>query len=78
MVEFYQSRMETDTLKMIKDQVLSKDNYQSQTEYSSKSLDLPVVSHMSYVLTVDIKALALTQTISHVTAKMLVAVTKSD
>ena len=60
--EFYQSRMEMDTLKMLREAYLGSSEQLMQSSFSSMSLDLPVVSQMSYVLTIDVKALALTET----------------
>ena len=76
--EFYQSRMEMDTLTMLREAYLGSSEQLLQNSFSSMSLDLPVVSQMSYVLTLDVKALALTETHQHVTAKMLVAITAND
>jgi hypothetical protein len=68
-VELYQSRIEQDTLKMLKDYYISKADRLTQTKYSSYSLDTPVVSHMSYLLTIDVKKLALTTSTSHISTK---------
>lgn len=73
--ELYHSRMEMDTLKMLKEHYLGTSEQLQMTEFSSLRLDMPVVSHVSYVITVDVKKLAMSQSASHVTAKMLVLIT---
>jgi hypothetical protein len=77
-VELYQSRIEQDVVKLLKDYYISKADRLTQTEFSSYSLDSPVVSHMSYLITIDIKKLALTTSTSHISTKSLVIITSMD
>jgi hypothetical protein len=76
--ELYHSRMEQDTLTMLKDHYLGADSAGSMTDFTSLHHDMPVVSHVSYTITQDIKRLSMSQTASHVTAKLLVMLTDRD
>ena len=50
----------------------------TQRQFSSFDMEAPVVIQESYLLTVDVKKIALTQSLAHVTGKMLVAITSND
>jgi len=76
--EFFQSREESDTVKMLKDFYINKAERLIQKKFSSFELESPVVIQESYLLTVDVKKIALTQSIRHVTSKMLVVITSND
>ena len=41
-------------------------------------METPVVIQESYLLTMDVKKIALTQSLSHVTSKMAVMITSND
>lgn len=41
-------------------------------------MEAPVVIQESYLLTVDVKKIALTQSVQHITGKMLVLITSND
>ena len=74
-VEFYQSREESDTLKMLNDFYFSKTSRLKQNKFSSFNNEMPVVAHQTYILTIDVKQIALTQSVQHVSNKMLVLIT---
>lgn len=76
--EFFQSREESDTVKMLKDFYINKAERLIQKKFSSFELESPVVIQESYLLTVDVKKIALTQSTRHVTSKMLVVITSND
>lgn len=76
--EFYESLEEKDTWKMLKDRYLYSAPRLVKEEYSSTALETPHVVQESYQLTVDVKAIALTQSQAHVTSKMLVLLTSND
>lgn len=76
--EFYESNEEKDTIKMLKDKYLSHSPRLEKTEYSSTMLETPFVVQESYILTVDVKRLGLTQSKAHVTSKMLLLITSND
>ena len=76
--EFYESNEEKDTLKMLKDKYLSEAPRLVKNEYSSASLETPFVVQESYILTIDVKRLGLTESMTHVTSKMLILLTSND
>lgn len=76
--EFYQSKEEADTVKLLKDFYINKADRLMQQEFSSFSMDAPFVIQESYLLTVDVKKIALTQSLAHVSSKMLVLITSND
>lgn len=63
---------------MLKDFYINKAERLIQKKFSSFELESPVVIQESYLLTVDVKKIALTQSIRHVTSKMLVVITSND
>lgn len=75
--EFYQNKEEADTIKLLRD-FYFKDERLTQTQFSSFSMEAPFVVQESYLLTVDVKRIALTQSLSHVSNKMLVLITEND
>jgi hypothetical protein len=76
--EFYESNEEKDTLKMLRDKFMHEAPRLSKSEYSSATLETPFVVQESYILTVDVKRIGLTQSQTHVTSKMLVLLTSND
>ena len=63
---------------MLKEFYLNKNSRLVQTNFSSFDNEMPVVAHQTYILTVDVKQIALTQSIQQVTNKMLVLITSKD
>lgn len=76
--EFYQSKEEADTLKLLKDFYIHNADRLTQHQFSSFDMEAPVVIQESYLLTVDVKKIALTQSKQHITGKMLVLITSND
>lgn len=76
--EFYESNEEKDTWKMLKDKFMTPAPRLVKTEFSSATLETPFVMQESYILTVDVKRLGLTQSQAHVTSKMIVLLTSND
>lgn len=76
--EFYENNAEKDTLKMLKDKFIHKTPRLNMDEFFSSDLETPFVAQESYVLTVDVKSIGLTQSLTHVTSKMLVLITSND
>jgi hypothetical protein len=76
--EFYQSKEEADTLKLLKDFYFNNADRLTQTQFSSFDMEAPVVIQESYLLTMDVKKIALTQSVQHITGKMLVLITSND
>lgn len=64
---------------MLKEYQFGKEgSYLHQSKFSSMSLGMPIVSHVNYVLTLDVKRITLTQSISNVGSKMLVLITNTN
>jgi hypothetical protein len=76
--EFYSSQEETDTIKLLKDFYINQADRLTQQHFNSFDLEYPLVLQQSYLLTLDVKAIALTQSQSHVTSKTLVMITSND
>ena len=69
---------EKDTVKMLKDTFINKAPRLTMTDFSSANLETPIVAQESYLLTVDVKSIGLTESQAHVTSKMLILITKED
>lgn len=76
--EFFENREEKDTWTLLKDKYLYNAPRLSRKDFSSVEVETPFVVQESYVLTVDVKRMGLTQSQSHVTSKMLVLITSND
>ena len=57
--EFYSSKEEQDTMKLLKDFYVAGDQRLTQNEFSSFDLESPIIIQESYMLTVDVKKLVL-------------------
>ena len=78
LTEFFSSKEETDTIKLLKDFYLHSEKRLTQHEFNSYQMEAPVIIQESYTLTVDVKKLCLTQSMQHVTSKSLVILTSND
>jgi hypothetical protein len=76
--EFFSSKEETDTMKLLKDFYLHGEKRLTSHEFSSYQMEAPVVIQESFLLTLDVKKICLTQSMQHVTSKSLVIITSND
>ena len=74
----YSSRQEDNTKKLLLEYYTRADERLQQKEFSSFALDQPVVVQESYILPFNVKGLALTQTLHHITGKNLVVITQNN
>ena len=73
--ELFSKRQEDNTKKLLMEFYTRGEERLLQREFSSFLIDQPVVVQESYVLPFTVKAMALTQTLHHITGKNLVVLT---
>lgn len=78
MTELYSSRQEDNTKRLLVEYYTRAEDRLLQKEFSSFAQDQPVVVQESYVLPFNVKGLALTQTVHHITGKNLVVITNNN
>ena len=76
--EFYSSKEEQDTMKLLKDFYMAGDERLTQSEFSSYNMESPIIIQESYSLTVDVKKMVMTNSVAHVTQPSLVVITSND
>ena len=76
--ELYSQRQEANTKNLLMEYYSKGEDRLLQKHFSSFLVDQPVIVQESYVLPFNIKALALTQTLHHITGKNLVVLTANN
>lgn len=76
-VEIFANRQENDTLKLIKD-YYKGDKRITASEFSSYDMGTPLIVQETYILPLNIKSIALTDTVNHVSSKSMILITTSN
>jgi len=76
--ELYSQRQEDNTKKLLMEFYTKGGDRLQQTNFSSFTVDTPIVVQESYVLPFTVKGMALTQTQHHITGKSLVVVNQNN